>query len=488
MKNGSFGVLPGLPVPGEVLGGKYTIVRKLGEGAMGVVYEATHARLRQRLAVKVLRPDLQGQEELLARFEREARITAQLRSVHTARVVDVDTTDAGMPYLVMEYLEGRDLAAELYEAGGLAVPEAVDIAIQIASAMQEAHENGVVHRDIKPANLFVCRAGSRRVMKVLDFGVSDDGDREGRITHGDGVGTPCYAAPEQLLDAAMADARSDVYSLGSVLYEMLSGRPPFDGSATLVVARVLSQERPPLGRLRQGLPGDLERIVMKAIECDPDARFPTMRAFAAALAPYGMPRSTTDAIGEAQGARTRLGEILVADGLLAPAGLARALAEQRRTGRLLGGVLLDLGLVSRADLLAALAKQQGIAEVDAPMAYARSSRASVTGARRTRHALAAAVVGLVTGVAGVVFAVRASDVDRGPSAALVASRAAAFAAVGVDDSDSTVLATLPDLHASPPPAAAALPARPSRLRTTPSLPASPAAPAPQAAPFDPQEL
>jgi serine/threonine-protein kinase len=471
-----------------VLGGKYTVVRKLGEGAMGVVYEATHVRLRQRLAVKVLRPDLQDQEELLARFEREARITAQLRSIHTARVVDVDTTDAGAPYLVMEYLEGRDLAAELYETGGLAVPEAVDIALQIASAMQEAHENGVVHRDIKPANLFVCRAGGRRVMKVLDFGVSDDGDREGRITHGDGVGTPCYAAPEQLLDAAMADARSDVYSLGSVLYEMLSGRPPFEGSATLVVARVLSQPRPPLGRLRQGLPPGLERIVMKAIERDPDARFPTMLALAAALAPYGMPRSTTDAIGEAHGPRTRLGEILVADGLVSPAELGQALMEQRRTGRLLGAVLLDLGVVSRADLLAALAKQQGIADVDASLGATGRSRASLPGARRTRHALAAAVLGLLAGVAGVVFAMHSGGAEAGPTAALVASRAASFVAVDVDDPGLTALADRPDVeaHPSPAPAARATPA--FRAHAASPAPLSPVDRHPATSPFDPQEL
>ena len=336
---------------------------------MGVVYEAVHARLHQRLAVKVLRPDFRGYEEVFARFEREARITAQLRSIHTARVIDVDTLESGLPYIVMEFLEGRDLAAEITELGPMPVTEAVDVALQIAAAMQEAHDNGIVHRDLKPANLFVCRSGGRRVMKVLDFGISRVATEDSKITHASAcVGTPSYASPEQLADASKADARSDVWSLGTVLYEMLSGRAPFEGSVPSVVARVMTQEPPWLGNVRPDLPKELVRIVMTTLSRRPEGRFQSMRDLSAALAPFGLELSTIEALNDAQRGRSRVGEILVADGLLPAEGLQRALAEHRRTGQLLGKTLLDLGLVSRADLLAALAKQQGIGEtVEAPI-------------------------------------------------------------------------------------------------------------------------
>src|SRR5258708_5685283 len=162
----------GLPVPGDVIAGKYALGRVIGEGGMGVVYEATHTRLHQRLAIKVLRPDVPEFQLVLARFEREARATAQLRTIHAARVIDVDTLPDGLPYIVMEFLEGVDLDVELRASGPMAVDEAVDVVLQVAEAMAEAHGLGIVHRDLKPANLFVCRAGGRRVVKVLDFGIS----------------------------------------------------------------------------------------------------------------------------------------------------------------------------------------------------------------------------------------------------------------------------------------------------------------------------
>ena len=327
--------VPSLPRLGDTVGRKYTLVGVLGEGATGVVFEAVHVRLRQRLAVKVLRPHFQGYEEIFARFDREARITAQLRSVHTARVIDVDTLDSGLPYIVMELLEGRDLGAEIEALHRIPVSEAVDVALQIAAAMQEAHDNGIVHRDLKPANLFVCHSGGRRVMKVLDFGISRADGEDSTITlANNAMGTPCYASPEQLVDATQADARSDVWSLGTVLYEMLSGRTPFEGCVGSVIARVVSQAPPSLGLVCPELPKDLVQVVMTALSRDPEARFPNMRDFAAALAPFGSELSAREALNEAQGERSRVGEILVTDGLLRPDGLKRALAEQRRTGLL----------------------------------------------------------------------------------------------------------------------------------------------------------
>jgi serine/threonine protein kinase len=351
----------GLPSPGQVIAGKYRIVRVIGEGAMGVVFEATHLRLRQRLAIKVLRPDVRDSDTVLARFEREARASAQLRSMHTARVIDVDTLENGLPYIVLEYLEGSDLDAELRAVGCFPVEDAADIALQVAGAMAEAHDLGIVHRDLKPANLFVCHAGERRVIKILDFGISRDQRDEARITATDQYfGTPAYAAPEQLTDAASADARSDVWSLGIVLYELLTGRTPFEGTPTQVIAKVMVEPVPWPKRLRGDIPADLARVVMRCLEREPARRFRGMRELAQALAPFGPRQPTAALVADVQRPRGRLGEILVSDGLLAQTDLERALDEQQRTGKLLGRVLLDMGLVAQPDLLTALAKQQGL--------------------------------------------------------------------------------------------------------------------------------
>jgi serine/threonine protein kinase len=348
-----------LPEPGDLVAGKYLIVRVIGQGGMAVVFEARHPRLNQRLAIKVLRPDVQDFDEVMARFEREARATSRLRSTHTARVVDVDALPSGLPYIVMEFLDGEDLDAALRTSGPMPVELAADVVLQVAEAMEEAHGLGIVHRDLKPANIFVCKADPRPVVKVLDYGVSKNEDDLGsRITQPDAYfGTPCYAAPEQLRSAGDADPRSDVWSLGIILFELVTGRTPFVGSATSVIARVMTDPIPSPLDLRPDLPGALARVVLRALERDPAKRFQSMRAFAEALEPFGPADKLPS---NAPGPRGRLGELLIADGLLTEEDLQRALAEQRQSGKLLGRVLLELGLVAHADLLAAVAMQQGI--------------------------------------------------------------------------------------------------------------------------------
>jgi tRNA A-37 threonylcarbamoyl transferase component Bud32 len=348
------------PQIGDVVGGKYSIIRVLGAGAMGVVYEARHVRLRQRLAIKVLKSNVGDTQKLLARFEREAQMSAQLRSIHSARVIDVDSLPNGVPYLVMEYLEGRTLDAELAELGRLPTEHAVDITIQVANAMMEAHGLGIIHRDLKPANVFVCHVGERPVIKVLDFGISlAEGDA--RLTGGgEWLGTPAYVAPEQLRSGSTTDARCDVWSLGVILYELVTGRAPFEGGAIEVIAKVLIDPVPWPVEFRKDLSADLARVIMRALQRDPAERYQSMRAMADALAPFGPVRSATTVVEEIQRARGRLGEILLADGLISQGDLDAALVVQRREGKLLGQVLLEMGFVGHADLLTALAKQQGL--------------------------------------------------------------------------------------------------------------------------------
>ncbi|HEY3821246.1 MAG TPA: protein kinase [Polyangiaceae bacterium] len=358
-----------LPACEDIIAGKYALERRVGEGGMGVVYEAMHLRLRMRLAIKVLRPQTSDAGELLARFEREARITAQLRSGHFARVIDIDRLPSGLPYIVLEYLDGRDLEAEILCEGPLPIPEAVDVVVQVAEAMKEAHDLGIVHRDLKPSNLFVCRAEGRRFMKILDFGISRVETGEPKITASSSyIGTPHYAAPEQLRDSAAADARSDIWSLGVVLFELLTGRTPFRGGGVEVIARVMVDPVPWPCNVRPAIPPELARVVLRALQREPDERFQSMKDLVEALAPFGTANSTAEAAAGAPPGRARLGELLVAEGLVSAADLARALGEQRRSGCLLGRVLVDMGLVTQADLLAALAKQQGIGVDQAALA------------------------------------------------------------------------------------------------------------------------
>jgi serine/threonine-protein kinase len=272
--------------------------------------------------------------------------------------------------MVMEYLEGRALDAELTATGPMPVELAVDIVSQVAVAMTEAHGLGIVHRDLKPANLFVCRVGERPVIKVLDFGISRvEGDA--RLTGGgEWLGTPSYVAPEQLRSNSSEDARSDVWSLGVILFELLTGRCPFEGGTVEVIAKVLLDPVPWPIEFRADLSRDLARVVMRALERNPADRYQNMREMADALTPFGPSRSASNVVEEIQKARGRLGEILVTEGMISQRDLEAALEAQRREGRMLGQVLVEMGLVGHADLLTVLAKQQGLSSAQPPAAVA----------------------------------------------------------------------------------------------------------------------
>ena len=276
--------------PGEVIGDKYAIVQPIGSGGMGIVYEAIHTRLGQRVALKMLLPDLAESIHAVARFEREARAAVHLKSQHVARVFDVDALADGAPYIVMELLEGRDLAAELEQRGPLPIAEAVDYVLEACEAMSEAHRMGIVHRDIKPGNLFLADEGRKPVLKVLDFGISKFADEASPsvTTTRSGLGTAAYMSPEQVRSAKHVDARSDVWSLGVVLYELLTGCQPFAGdTATAMAAAIVADLPHPLCSARPEAPPELERAIMRALEKDKDGRFADAAAFAAAIAPFG---------------------------------------------------------------------------------------------------------------------------------------------------------------------------------------------------------
>lgn len=295
---------PSLPRIGELIAGKYTIDRILATGGMGVVVAAKHIRLDQRVAIKFLLPEMLDREELVARFLREAQATVGLHGEHAVRVYDVGTLETGSPYLVMELLRGNDLDEELEVRGPLDVEEAVDYTLQACEAIAEAHRVGIVHRDIKPSNLFLARRpDGSRIVKVVDFGISkllaDEAQRglNSKLTTTTAMlGSPQYMSPEQVRSARDVDGRTDIWSLGCVLYEMLANVPPFSAETVSAVSAMIVADKPPsLRALRGDAPPDLCKVVMRCLEKNRERRYRTVAAFAEALAPFASPRSQTSA-------------------------------------------------------------------------------------------------------------------------------------------------------------------------------------------------
>jgi serine/threonine-protein kinase len=280
---------------GELVAGKYRVDRVLGEGGMGVVVAATHEQLDQRVALKFLLPSLAANQEVLQRFVREARAAVRIHSEHVARVLDVGTHE-GTPFMVMEYLEGEDLAQVLAARGRLPAAEAVGFLLQACEAIAEAHAQGMVHRDLKPANLFLARRPTGKPMvKVLDFGISKVAPtaKDAAITSTTAMmGSPSYMSPEQLLSANTVDARADIWSMGVVLYELLAARLPFAAETMPeLVAMVLQRGPDPLRERAPEVPPALVAIVERCLQKERDARFANVAALARALAPFGPPRS-----------------------------------------------------------------------------------------------------------------------------------------------------------------------------------------------------
>ncbi len=279
---------------GEILDGKYCVERVLGVGGMGVVVAATHVQLQTRVALKFLLPAALGNAQIIERFAREARAAVQIRSEHVARVTDVGTLPTGSPYMVMEYLDGSDLAQALEKDGPMPVVQAVGYLLQACEAIAEAHSLGIVHRDLKPANLFLAQRPSRdSIVKVLDFGISKmNGAGSGLTQTSAMMGSPQYMAPEQMMSSKDVDARADIWGLGVILYELLTGAPPFTAETLAeIVFMVTQRDAPPLLSKRADLPPALADAVACAMARDRTQRFPNVAKLAAALAPFGPSRS-----------------------------------------------------------------------------------------------------------------------------------------------------------------------------------------------------
>ena len=277
--------------PGDILLGKYRVERVLGKGGMGVVVAARHVDLGQMFAIKFLLPTMVGHQESVERFVREARAASRLESEHVAHVHDVGRMENGAPYMVMEFLDGCDLKALLTKRGPLPVEEAVSFVHQVCDAIAEAHELGIIHRDLKPANLFlVNRRNKKEIVKVLDFGISKHtGPEEVDLTNTNAsFGSPLYMSPEQMARTKTVDGRTDIWALGTILYELLAGISPFKAATmTEVVARVLQEDPIPLRNIRQDIPPGLEAVVARCLQKRRDERFSSVREVAAALEPFG---------------------------------------------------------------------------------------------------------------------------------------------------------------------------------------------------------
>ncbi|MGH7283477.1 MAG: serine/threonine-protein kinase [Polyangiaceae bacterium] len=286
-----------IPRIGETIDGRYEVVADLAVGGMGAILSAIDKTNGERVAIKVMLGAAMEIEGAITRFEREARAAAGIVSEHVVRIFHVGELANGAPFMVMEFLDGKDLGAIITPDQPLPVAESVDYVLQACEAMAEAHKSGIVHRDLKPSNLFLAnRSDGTKAIKVVDFGISKFA-ADSPVLGKEGVsltatrtmmGSPLYMSPEQVRSAKNVDRRSDIWALGVILYELLSGRLPFEGdNAGAICAMIVADEPVPLRMMKEDLPAQLERIVMRCIEKEPAARYQDVAELADALRPFG---------------------------------------------------------------------------------------------------------------------------------------------------------------------------------------------------------
>ncbi|MBK9260386.1 MAG: serine/threonine protein kinase [Polyangiaceae bacterium] len=297
---------PALPVAiGDVLDGKYKIIRVLGRGGMGVVMAAVHVQLGHRIALKFLSRSGAKNEETLARFALEARAAAMIRSEHATRILDIGRLEGGEPYMVLEMLEGSDLGAHVTRRGALSIADAVTYVLEACEAIAEAHSLGIVHRDLKPDNLFLAtRPDGTQIVKVLDFGISKfsslANDKLGMgpvlTTTSAVIGSPMYMSPEQLRSTRNVDHRSDIWSIAVTLYELISGQIPFPWQSMAELSAAILKDAPvPLSDRIRAVPPELDAVMARCLEKNPDDRYANIAELAWALVPFGHPRAVHSA-------------------------------------------------------------------------------------------------------------------------------------------------------------------------------------------------
>ncbi len=285
---------------GDLVADKYRVEEIIAAGGMGVIVAARHEELGQRFAIKFLVTESDAELEMsAARFLREARAAASIDSAHVCRVFDCGAlTDGGTPYMVMEHLSGHDLSHEIKSRGKLGVNESVDFVLQALEGIAEAHAAGIIHRDLKPSNLFLCqKAGREPEVKVLDFGISKvtsvgQNADEDLTASAIMLGSPRYMSPEQVRNTKEVDARTDIWSLGVILYQMLDGHSPFRGTTMgETISRVLTHIPPPVRRARGDVPEALEQVIDRCLQRDRSLRYANVGELALALAPFATAES-----------------------------------------------------------------------------------------------------------------------------------------------------------------------------------------------------
>jgi serine/threonine-protein kinase len=424
---------PSGPEVPALIAGKYRVSRAIGQGGMGVVVEARHTTLDERVAIKMLLPAYAAHPEATPRFIREAKAAVRIKSAHVARVSDVGTTEDGRPYMVMEYLEGCDAGQLLRDVGPLPISDAVELVIQACDAIAEAHGIGIVHRDLKPANLFVTRhTDGSPFVKVLDFGISKMVEEgvDALTRSATTVGSALYMSPEQMKQSRSVDHRTDIYALGITLFELLAHRHPFmaETYAALCV-EVVTGTPTPLCQLRPDVPEALARVIERAYARDREHRYSSIAELMVALAPW------------------------------APESVKPLIERQARAA----------GLVQRGAQLpipAATPAPSG-EPTGAQFASATTNRRTGTGERRTGLSalLAVGFLIVVVGVIGVGLAVRTQLASPEPPAS----------ATGTPVVETAVVA------AAPPPVVEPSSAPPPSASAATSASAEPPAPAPRAA-------
>jgi len=353
-------LLGGALSPGDVLSEKYRVDELIGYGAMGFVLKAWHLQLDEPVAVKFLLPELAASEEALVRFEREARATFKIKSQHVVRVLDVGRLEEGHPFMVMEYLEGEELADQIYE-GEMPIGKIADIVLQACAAVAEAHAYGIIHRDLKPDNLFLTkRRDGTTCVKVLDFGLSkflprpsQTGTQRQRAVTADAqvMGTAHYMSPEQWVSAKDVSPATDIWSLGVILYEGLTGESPFMRTNLAAMCNaVLHDDPPPIRELRPDVPEALAVIVDRCLAKEPGQRFASVGELGEALRAYAatpslLPTFPAPESAPPRGSAPTMTDVLVGSGAAASGGDAMAMPRL--------GLVGDHGLVETwADLLA----------------------------------------------------------------------------------------------------------------------------------------